>query len=173
MAQGFADALNGVLNRTVSDSRLSVRPIAGHDADAFELTRLVDDDYVPLELYGTRMCLLVRQIVVVADDRCRTESATFSLQADASPKSWLIRWDYVRDSSESEHAYPRAHVHINAAFADGAPVGRLHVPTRRVPLELVIRHVITDWNVKPRTEDWEAILEESAQGFSASLPASR
>jgi hypothetical protein len=33
--------------------------------------------------------------------------------------------------------------------------------------------VITDWNVKPRTEDWEAILEESAQGFSDSLPASR
>jgi hypothetical protein len=142
-----------------------VRPIVGHDADAFELTRLVDDDYVPLELYGTRMCLLMRQIVVVDDGCCRTESATFSLQAVASPKSWLIRWDYVRDPSESEYVYPRAHVHVNATFADGAPVGRLHVPTRRVPLELVIRHLITDWNVRPRTDDWEAILDESATGF--------
>jgi hypothetical protein len=157
--------LNGVLNRTVSDSRLSVRPIDGHDGDAYELTRLVDAARVPCDLDGTTARLRIQEVVVVDDDRCRTESATFSLQADASRKSWLIRWDYVRDPRKSEYAYPRAHVHVNATFADESPVGRLHIPTSRVSLELAIRHLITDWNVKPRTEDWEAILEESAEAF--------
>ncbi len=109
------------------------------------------------------MRLSVQLIVVVVDDeRCRTESATYCLQASGSRKSWLLRWDYVREPSESEYAYPRAHVHVNAAFADGATAGRLHIPTRRLPLELVVRHLITDWNVKPRTPGWEAILDESA-----------
>jgi hypothetical protein len=62
-------------------------------------------------------------------------------------------------------AYPRAHVHVNANFSDGASIGRLHIPTRRVPLELVIRHLITDWDVQPKNDGWQAILEESIQGF--------
>jgi len=129
------------------------------------LTRVVEGDDVPLELDGTTLRLLVQQLVVVNGDRCRTESATFSLQADASRKSWLMRWDYVRDPRKSECAYPRAHVHVNATFADSSPVGRLHIPTGRIPLELVVRHLITEWEVKPRTDDWNAILEESAEGF--------
>jgi hypothetical protein len=61
------------------DSRLSVTPIAGHDADAFELTRVVQED--------------------------------------------------------------------------------------RLPLELVVRNLISDWGVKPRTDDWLTILQESAVDF--------
>jgi hypothetical protein len=49
VAQELADYLNGAVNRTVSDSRLSVEPIAGYP-DAFELTRVVNGDDVPLEL---------------------------------------------------------------------------------------------------------------------------
>jgi hypothetical protein len=164
VAQGFADRLNEVLNRTVSDSRLSVDKIAGYP-DGFEVARVVDGANTSLELDGTTARLFVRILVVVQDDHCRTESYSYRLQADASPKSWLIRWDYVREPSESDYAYPRAHLHINATFADGEPVGRLHIPTRRVSLELVIRHLITDWGVKPRAEDWEAILDESVAGF--------
>ncbi len=141
-----------------------MRPIADHDADTFELTRLVDAARVPCELDGTPARLRIQQVVVVEDGQCRTESATYSLQADASPKSWSIRWDYVRDP-ESEYAYPRAHVHVNATFADGSPVGHLHIPTGRVPLEFIIRYLISDCGVKSKSKDSEAILEESAAGF--------
>ena len=48
VAQGLADQLNGALNRTVSDSRLSVAPIAGYP-DAFELTRIVEGNDAPLD----------------------------------------------------------------------------------------------------------------------------
>jgi hypothetical protein len=68
------------------------------------------------------------------------------------------------DGTTSDHAYPRAHVHVNATFAHGAPVGRLHVQTGPVGPELVIRH-LTDWGVKPRTDGWETILDESVAGF--------
>jgi len=47
---------------------LSVRPIAG-DPATFRLTRLVDNDDLPLELDGTTARLFVQQIVVVEDDR--------------------------------------------------------------------------------------------------------
>lgn len=145
-------------------------PIAGCP-DAFRLTRLVDGDDAPLELDGTTARLFVQQVVAVQDGRCRTELYSYRLQTDASPRSWLIRWEYVRDPPPADYAYPRAHVHINATFADGTPVGRRHVPTRRIPLELVIRHLITDWGVKPRSEAWAAVLEESVAGFDDAQPA--
>jgi hypothetical protein len=163
VAQGLADRLNGVLNRTVSDSRLSVAAIAGC-SDVFELTRVVNEDKAPLELDGVSLCLFVKHVVAIEDGRCRTDSYSYRLQSDGWPKSWLIRWEYVRDPPRGDYAYPPAHVHVNATFADGTPVGHLHVPTGRVSLELVLRHLITDWNVKPRTEDWGDILDQTASG---------
>jgi hypothetical protein len=160
----LADHLNGALNRTVSDSRLSVRPIAGYP-DAFELTRVVNDDDASLELYGTTARLFVRLVVVVEDGRCRVESYAYRLQADASRSSWLVRWEYRRDPPLADYAYPRAHVHVNGKFPDGVPAGRVHVASRRVPLELVVRNLISDWGVKPRTDDWLTILQESAVDF--------
>jgi hypothetical protein len=37
--------------------------------------------------------------------------------------------------------------------------------TPRLPLELVVRNLVSDWGVKPRTEDWLPILEDSAKDF--------
>jgi len=141
-----------------------VEPIVGYP-DAFELTRVVNDEDAPLELDGTTAHLFVRLVVVVEDGRCRTESYAYRLQADASRGSWLVRWEYRRDPPLADYAYPRAHVHVNSFFADGVPVGRIHVATGRMPLELVLRNLISDWGVKPRTEAWEAILKESAVDF--------
>lgn len=154
--------LNRALNTTVSDSRLSITPIAGY-RDAFRVTRVVDGNDVPLELDGTTLCLAVEQVVLDESGRCRVESYPYRLQTDPSPKSWLIRWDYVRDPPQSDYTYPRAHMHVNGAFPDGEPIGRVHIASRRMPLELVLRNMISDWGVSPRTGDWERILDESAQ----------
>jgi hypothetical protein len=77
-AQRFADHLNGVLNSTVSDSRLSLIPLPA-DPGAFELTRLVDGDSAPLDLHGTTVRLFVRQVIVVKDGHCSTESYGYRL----------------------------------------------------------------------------------------------
>lgn len=70
-AQGFADHLNSVLNRTVTDSRLSLIPLP-RDADAFMLTRLVDRTAAPLELHGSSLRLFIRHVIVVVDGHCQT-----------------------------------------------------------------------------------------------------
>lgn len=91
-AQGFADHLNSVLNRTVSDSRLSLIP-RPDDTDAFELTRLVEGSSAPLDLHGTSSRLFVRQLFEVVDGHCRIESYSYRLQTADLRESWLIRWE--------------------------------------------------------------------------------
>ena len=38
-------------------------------------------------------------------------------------------------------------------------------PPPRMPLELVIRYLISDRGVKSRTNDWQTILKDSAEDF--------
>jgi hypothetical protein len=102
---------------------------------------------------------------VVEDGRCRTESYTYRLQADASRDSWQIRWDYRRDPPLANYGYPNAHAHVNSFFADGSPVAPIHIATPKLPLELVVRNLISGWDVKPRADGWKAILEDSAASF--------
>ncbi len=166
VAQGFVDNLNGVLERTVSDSRLSLIDLPG-DPNTFELTRLVDGASAPLEFDGTTARLFVQQVFVVEDGACKMESYCFQLQEDASIESWQLRWDYCRDPPPAERPYARSHVHVNGMFFDGEPSASHHLPTGLVSLELVIWHLITDWGAKPRSEDWKAILEESIKGYEA------
>jgi hypothetical protein len=163
-AQRFADHLNGVLNSTVSDSRLSLIPLPAAPG-AFELTRFVERDSASLELHGTGVRLFVRQVIVVKDGDYSTESYAYRLQADESADSWLIRWEYQREPLPSDYPYVRAHVHVRGAFPDGKQAGGLHIPTRRVPLELVLWHLIAEWGVKPKQNDWQQQLEASIDGF--------
>jgi hypothetical protein len=171
VAQGLADHLNAVLNRTVSDSRLSVRPIIGHPAgdDAFDLTRVVEEDRVPLELDGTTARLFVRLVVVVVGDRCRTESYVFRFQEDDSRKSWLRRWEYHREPPAADYPYALGHLHVRGTSPDGASIDREHIPAggrgHPIPLEEIIRYLIADRGVKSEKDDWKAILEESEKTF--------
>jgi hypothetical protein len=163
-AQGFVDHLNGILNRTVTDSRLSLLPLP-YDEGAFEVTRLVGHEALPLELLGRQRWLFVAQTIVVVNDHCQTESYSYRLQEDETPASWLLRWEYFRSPPRPNYAYPLAHVHVNAPLAGVDGAERLHLPTRRVPLELIIWHLIAEWEVMSRTDDWQAILRESVAGF--------
>jgi hypothetical protein len=107
----------------------------------------------------------VRLIIEVIDGHCQTESYAYRLQAGDSTDSWLVRWEYHRDVPRSDYPYPLAHVHVNATLPDGSPANRLHIPTRRVPLELVLWHLIAEWGVSSRTDEWRELLLASIQGF--------
>lgn len=136
------------------------------DSDTgFELTRLVDRASAPLELLGVSAHLFVRQLVEVVDGHCQTESYSYRLQVDETRDSWLVRWEYYRAPPRADYPYPLAHVHVNATFPDSRAAGRFHIPTARVPLELVITHLITEWGARPRTDDWRTVLNESIAGF--------
>ncbi|MGZ4224405.1 MAG: hypothetical protein ACXVSU_25540 [Solirubrobacteraceae bacterium] len=46
-----------------------------------------------------------------------------------------------------------------------AAVPKVHIPTRRVPLELVLWHAIAEWSVEPKRNDWQALFEDSIGEF--------
>lgn len=140
-------------------------------ADAFQLMRIVDGDSAPLELHGTQVQLFVRQVIVPKDGDYSTEAYSYRLQANESPDSWLIRWEYEGNPPASDYPYVRAHVHVRGAFPDGKQAGGLHIPTRRLPIELVLWHLIAEWGVTPKRDDWQRQLEASIDRFDGRRPA--
>lgn len=164
-AQAFVDHLNSVLNATVTDSRLSLLPLP-YDEAAFEVRRLVEAEATPLELHGSDLRLFVRQTIVVdGEGHCQTESYSYRLQRDPGRESWILRWEYFRDPPRPDYPYPLGHLHANAELAAGEPIGRLHLPTRRVPLELVLWHLLAEWRIDSRSPDWQRRLADSISGF--------
>lgn len=108
-------------------------------------------------------------MVRVVDDpdggkHCQTVSYRYRLQADDSPGSTLIRWEYDREPPRPDYGYPPAHVHFHGHL-EGKDVRSLHVPAGRVPLEYVAWHLIAEWGTTPLTDEWKATLEASIEGF--------
>jgi hypothetical protein len=168
IAQGFVDHLNGVLNRTVSRSRLSLVPDRKVDHPRFDIVRYVGGATAPLELHRSPLLLLSQQKIDVEAGRCLTVTYQYRLQRTEEPQSWLVRWEFFRQRPRPDYVYPLAHVHVNAVLRDGQDVHALdflHFPTRRVPFELVLWHLIVEWGVTPLSDDWQAILSESIDGF--------
>lgn len=40
-------------------------------------------------------------------------------------------------------------------------LSRLHLPIARVALEFVLRYVVSEWGVPPKTDAWPVILDDS------------
>jgi len=60
--------------------------------------------------------------------------------------------------------WPYPHVHIYPEGTKG--FGKLHVPTGRVFLEAIIIFLIHDLDVKPATDEWEAVIGANLQRVS-------
>jgi hypothetical protein len=83
--------------------------------------------------------------------RVKVSDSAYQYQLDADPdsKAWVFRYDYIRDPStryktSEPYPYPQAHLQVNGNLAVKAtlPKGSLahvHFPTRRMPLEGIIR----------------------------------
>jgi hypothetical protein len=167
----FADHLNAVLNRTVSDARLTLLPLPG-EAEHFTIACLDGTRAVSFALHDSALRLLIALTVDVDRDKCHTVSYAYRLVTAEAKHAWLVRWEYFRRRPKPDYPYPFAHVHANVAFTNptvadllAKPASHLHVPTARLPLELVLWHVIAEWGVKPRSTNWQEILRESLAGY--------
>jgi hypothetical protein len=163
VVRGFVDHLNGVLNRTVSKSRLTALRDKTVEHPRFDITRYVDGATHPIQLNGSSLLLRVQQKIEVVGERCQTVTYQYRLQRNGDRESWLVRWEFYRERPRVDYPYPLAHLHLNANLADsGEDVHGFHFPTRRVPIELVLWHLIVEWDVKPLSGD---VLEDSIKGF--------
>jgi hypothetical protein len=167
VAQAFADHLNSLLNQTVTDARLTVIGDPTHSA-RFTLACLRGTTPISFVLHGSRVRLLIVQTLRVSGEHCQTLTYQYRLSSGEDKPSWLMRWEYFRHRPTPDYPYPLAHVHVNADLlprgADLA-LAKLHIPTRRVPLELVLWHAIAEWGVVPKRDDWQALLEASIAEF--------
>jgi hypothetical protein len=168
-AQGLVDHFNTVLNRTVSKSRLELVLEKGTDPPHFDILRRVNKRVAPLELHGTSARLLVQHKIEVVDDHCATLTYTYRYQLNDDPSSWVCRWEYFRKPPKPDYRYALSHMHVNADLARKAgsdDVSGFHFPTARVPLELVLLHLIEEWGVKPlNKKKWRDTIMQSREGF--------
>lgn len=125
------------------------------------------------------MRLLLSQTVEVVEGHCRTASYAYRLATGPAKRDWLLRWEYFRQPPKPDYAYPLAHAHVNATLLDAGaeailvkPTPHLHLPTARLPLELVLWHLIAEWGVQAKTPDWQHLLRESLAGFDQRRTAS-
>lgn len=94
----------------------------------------------------------------------RTTGYWYRLQNEPGAKAKaLIRWEY--ESADPRQARPARHHAQFAVMAAALDLNRLHVPTGRVPFEEVIRFLIHDLGVEPRSREWAPTLAESERSF--------
>jgi hypothetical protein len=73
------------------------------------------------------------------------------------------RGDYDDDPDRPSHEH-EPHVHIGSAIIDvgssdiGKTFSRFHIPTGHISIAQVVRLLLTDFNVVPNRQDWEAAL---------------
>jgi len=62
---------------------------------------------------------------------------------------------------------PFPHVHVQSRVGSVEISHRFHIPTGRVPIEAVVRFLITELDVQPRRDDWARVLDDGEQQFNA------
>lgn len=158
--QAYVDYLNGILNQTITDSRLVIIT----RADCLIISRYQDDNFLPLELTSSGY-LHFRQLACVKAGKVIVEDCRYiySLSADLdNEQDWIFRYEYCL---KPEPNVPCAHIHINGTFQN-QPIRQIHFPTGRVSLEQIIAHLITEHRVIPKTSGWFKLLKESHKGFT-------
>jgi hypothetical protein len=128
---------------------------------------------VPFALLGSSLRLMLSQTVAVNEGHCHTVTYAYRLATGDAKSDWLLRWEYFRTPPKPGYPYPLAHAHVNAALLDAdaetmlaKSASHLHLPTARLPLELVLWHLIVEWGVQARTPDWQDLLRASPAVFA-------
>jgi hypothetical protein len=82
-----------------------------------------------------------------------TVAYLYSVQDKQGHELFSYHW---HPTSTPQYDYPHLHVHSGI-------LAKLHLPTRRISLEEILRLVITQLNVKPIKREWEKVLREIQQ----------
>ncbi len=154
----------------MSDARLTLLP-RPHLPTRFLIACVHEARPVSLALHRTGLRLYVEHEVDAVDDKAHTASYRYVLQADEPHESWLVRWEYLRERPRG-YPYALGHLHVRARWTEprggdlaAKALQRLHLPTARVAFELVLRDLIAEWGVAPKSDRWAELLDDSLAGF--------
>ncbi len=171
-AHEFCDALNRILNTTVTKARLvefgpkdqpNARRLVAFRQAGSPVTAPLNTGFGPMGLYIGQVCDSLetkqgRQLVTV--------EYQYTLTLDGAAEA-LLRWEYVR---QPEGLWCRHHLQGPVPLAIGrrgesVPLNDLHLPTGYVTIEEVLRFCIMDLKIEPLSDDWDAILTASYEKF--------
>jgi hypothetical protein len=99
----------------------------------------------------------------------KVEDCSYQYQRDPGGTQWIFRYDYLRIP---QRAHPPAHIQVRGELSErndvrAAELKDIHFATGRVSLEAVIRTLIEQFHIPPRTEKgiWRPILTVSERDF--------
>lgn len=108
-----------------------------------------------------------------------TYEVRYGFEERGSWKATTVAYFYqVRERSRPEiiafhwhpgrHGQPNfPHLHVASHVGTVQIAAKSHVPTGRVPLEAVVRFLISELHVRPVRADWEQVLDEGERLFNA------
>ena len=109
--------------------------------------------------------------------RAKVKSSGFQYQLDPDGEHWIFRYDYIRQSSDTQ---PATYLHIRGGFVENClpasgPCESIRFPTRRISLEAAIRLLIEQFRVPTNQSEeiWRPILANSEAAFLGSTGGSR
>ena len=172
-ARMFADAMNRLLAKTLTETRLVVvgpqegprvavafRAEGGQPDWARLYTRVG-----PVRLFIGQNC---EAIVVPRGRQLTTVKYKYTITLEESADAPLIRWEYERTPRKGG-LYCRHHLQGPTALdmGRGGPISLndFHLPTGYVPIEEIIRFCINDLQAAPRSDNWDELLRESYSRF--------
>jgi hypothetical protein len=172
----FLSHLNALLQATLSkDAHLRIQAL-----DEKGTLGWSDDKFLPLSTQYGRLYFWLAQSLECSYEpdesanrryRLSTREYWYRLQkTNALDGASLIRWEYMspRHVKYRDKRWCWRHIQIDASKnLDGGKMNfdRLHTPSGYVVIEDVIRFLINDLGVKPRSKNWHDLLMESDKKF--------
>lgn len=143
--------LNRTLNRTITQAHLALQHrgrdsalIAHRDQRSGQLSAL----QLPNEKFLSVLMVVRLEAGSVTTDAC---SIGYRCSEDYYGADWIFRYEYERRvATAGDYPYPVAHLHVNATpacYEGPKSFPSLHLPTRRLSLEVIIRHLIVEHDV--------------------------
>ncbi|HKO90031.1 MAG TPA: hypothetical protein VJU61_02700 [Polyangiaceae bacterium] len=94
-------------------------------------------------------------------------------ESDGDLAEPVLRWEYASHVPQGKkwcrHHFQVGRIESRAIavpFGDASlDLNRLHTPTGFVLIEYVLRFLLTELGVRPSTDDWEDVLEQSQEKF--------
>lgn len=165
----FLDHLNELLHHTITQAPL-VQLISG-SRTSFEFRQSGDSIAVPV---GRGYYLFLSQTLEARKMKAkeyRLQTLAYAYRVGFGPRrndEWFVRWEYNSREHIPDALHPRHHCHISATATCGGKefsLEKLHIASGWVTIEEIIRFVIHELRVKPKSRDWDARLQDSEKLF--------
>lgn len=165
----FATLIGEAVNATVSHAPIAFVEIEGSEFEGYiahapgafrapESLPLVDGGF--LYLYQRLVLRRKEKFLTTAEYR-------YTYETSQTRDDWIFRYEYLREPGD-DYPYPLAHAHFNGTpekYAGGKSFPALHLPTGRVTVEDVLRHLVVEHEIGPISDSWEQTLKETKESF--------